>query len=353
MVLIMDKKLFLTITGGGTEAIGKILRNGGASSYFAGAYVPYSTKCVDDFLGFKPEKYNSQLTSRQLAMAGMQKMLDLGYDFNECVSLACCASLRSSNVERVGREHSFHITYLEREVICSTSFKLLENRSRQEEEELVSEVILDGLEMGTFHLSEDEWDCVKSEKFYFQHEEDTPRLFFDTKEQFALKQVIINSEKCSNLIYSGSFNPLHDGHRAIINYSANKFKQKVTLDISVQNFDKPNLDYLDYRNRSVLYKENNINAVCFTKAPLFIDKFHLYPINSTYLVGVDTANRIIRHKESLGKLLEYCFIYNNKFAVFPRGNEKLISGYENFFEFQEDFVPVDLSSRSIRNAAGV
>ena len=74
--LILDRlksnryKFFATITGGGTGAISRLLEQGGASSVFIGAEIPYGY----DITETKPVKYVSESYAKELAVHSMDKI---------------------------------------------------------------------------------------------------------------------------------------------------------------------------------------------------------------------------------------------------------------------------------------
>src|SRR5262245_28880726 len=63
----------LAVTGGGSEAIGELLRHGNGSKTLLEAVVPYDQKAFETFLGGKPDKFCSELAARQLALAAYNR----------------------------------------------------------------------------------------------------------------------------------------------------------------------------------------------------------------------------------------------------------------------------------------
>lgn len=92
--------LYMMITGGGTEAISMLTKYGGASSFFRGAIVPYSSEELEECIG-QFDKAVSKETCRS--------MLDycditLSEYSGDKISIACTAKLAKEN-EREGREN--------------------------------------------------------------------------------------------------------------------------------------------------------------------------------------------------------------------------------------------------------
>jgi nicotinic acid mononucleotide adenylyltransferase len=129
-------------------------------------------------------------------------------------------------------------------------------------------------------------------------------------------------------IYPGAFNPIHAAHTKIAELASQKLGNRVCLEISVQNADKPMLDYIELEDRL-----DQIAAVCpgqpvwLTQLPLFQDKAEFFR-ETTFVVGADTLKRFadldyyhdnIHYFHSILRTIGY---YNCRFLVFPRKNEQ-------------------------------
>jgi nicotinic acid mononucleotide adenylyltransferase len=90
-------------------------------------------------------------------------------------------------------------------------------------------------------------------------------------------------------IFPGAFNPLHDGHRLMAQQAARRLGKTVSFEISIQNVDKPPLDYLEIQQRLGQFTANQ--TVWLTAAPTFARKSQLFP-GATFIVGADTIVRI-------------------------------------------------------------
>jgi nicotinic acid mononucleotide adenylyltransferase len=94
-------------------------------------------------------------------------------------------------------------------------------------------------------------------------------------------------------LLSGSYNPVHDGHRALLAAALASTGQPGYYELSVVNADKPALPYTTILHRSQQFVGEP--RLVLTRAPRFIDKAALFP-DSTFVLGYDTAVRLLDPK---------------------------------------------------------
>lgn len=146
-ILTSDKKLYYTITGGGTRAISLLLENGGASSVFLGANVCYHENDTKTIVGSVTKLCSAPVASK-LALGGYYANSSLDKKENECVGISCTASLRKQGKEREDRVHEAFIGirlygdngFSKLSTVYHIQFN--KTRTRKDEEDLLSNLIL-------------------------------------------------------------------------------------------------------------------------------------------------------------------------------------------------------------------
>ncbi|MEM9646668.1 MAG: hypothetical protein AAF989_16880 [Planctomycetota bacterium] len=163
------------------------------------------------------------------------------------------------------------------------------------------------------------------------------------------------------LVFPGSFNPVHEGHRRMAEIASARFGRNVQPEISLVNVDKPEIKQadLDLRMQSLVL----LGDPLVTRAPLFVDKAECFP-GCRFVIGADTALRLSDVRYSGGQAeqrdagLRRLGALGCRFLVFGRVVEGVFQDasrlrLEGLLSELCDFVPetefrVDISSRELR-----
>lgn len=89
---------------------------------------------------------------------------------------------------------------------------------------------------------------------------------------------------------AGSFNPLHKGHRNLLEAAEKISGRKGIYEISIENVDKPDLPRTELKQR--LEQFRGLANVAITRAKLFSEKAQLMP-GAWFVIGYDTAVRLL------------------------------------------------------------
>ncbi|WP_406662339.1 hypothetical protein V7O66_06430 [Methanolobus sp. ZRKC3] len=343
-------KIVIAMTGGGSEAIGELLRHGNGSATLLEAFVPYDTDALEDFVGKSIKKYASEKTAREIAMAAYKRALELkankgGNGPENLIGIGVTCKLARENGERKGREHEIHFASQSLLESTSISLKLKEYRTREEEERLASllsiyriadlcsikvyDKIRDNITSGSDDVVERKSEVGKN----------IGELLADTlldSDHNKIQSVKTGLSKRKSLpspelVFSGSFNPCHKNHILMAELAAKKYHSPVSFEISLANVDKPPIDFISLQRRLDSLKkylnEDFADDVYLTNAPLFADKAILFP-NSRFIIGSDTLSRIFNDKyyrngEDKFTLLKHFKELNVRFVAYRRKGSKL------------------------------
>src|SRR5213082_1054524 len=144
------RKAALAITGGGTGAIGELLRVPGGSRLLLEAQVPYDAQALATFLGFAPAQASSADTAIAMARTARARAASLaransdgGTELvgRDLVGLGATAALVSDRPRK--GEHRFHIAFANAAGIAHCTCVMAKGRrDRAAEEDLVSRAIV-------------------------------------------------------------------------------------------------------------------------------------------------------------------------------------------------------------------
>ena len=316
-------KLTYISSGGGSNAISSLLKVPGASNTILETYVPYSKKSMDLFLNKKPDHYCSLNTCLSMAANAYKKCMDIEPETKTkyLVGVAVTASL-ATTYKKIG-DHKFYIA-IQTDSYTKTISCILNKgaRSREEEEELITEYVLSLIA-----------EICSIKNNYPQHDENVEITLTNAertwKKLLNNKINFVSSDKATpELIFPGSFNPLHEGHLKMRELAEKKTGMRATFEICAKNADKPPLTFYEIKRTLDQFTEND--SWVMTSAGRFSEKAEMFP-NSVFIIGADTLVRVFDEKFYSSKKdminhIERFNDHNIHFLVFGRKvNKKFIS----------------------------
>ena len=297
------RKAALAITGGGSGAIGELLRVPGGSRLLIEAQIPYDALALAAFLGFAPAQASSADTAIALARtarARAARLTPAGTDLvgPYLVGLGATAALVSDRPRK--GEHRFHIAFADSAGIAHcTGVMAKGRRDRGAEEDLVSRAIVLWLARACGVAAPSPRSLIDADEHYAEtvvaSVDPIDRLVAGEVDRVTVQpdgQMMLSAPQ-PFVLFPGSFNPLHEGHVLLARVAEELRQQPLAFEISVTNVDKPPLPGETVRHRLAQFAWKS--PVELTRAPTFVEKARLFP-GTTFVVGVDTANRLFGPK---------------------------------------------------------
>jgi hypothetical protein len=301
------RKAALAITGGGSGAVGELLRIPGGSRLLIDAQIPYDERALAAFLGFAPAQACSSDTAIAMAQNARARatalMPNTGVGMGaDLVGLGATAALVSDRPRR--GEHRFHIAFANAAGTDSigahcTGVLAKGRRDRAAEEDLVSRAIVLWLARACGVAAPSPKSLLDADEHYAETAVSgaTPidRLLAGELDRVTIQpdgQVVLSAPPPS-VLFPGSFNPMHEGHVLLARVAEEHTQKPVAFEISVTNVDKLPLAAETVRDRLAQFAWKS--PVELTRAPTFVEKSRLFP-GAIFVVGADTAERLFGAK---------------------------------------------------------
>jgi hypothetical protein len=287
-------KAALAITGGGSGAVGELLRVPGGSRLLIEAQIPYDALALANFLGFAPAQACSAETAIAMARSARGRATRLVSAGTDLVGLGATAALVSDRPRK--GEHRFHVAFANSAGIAhGTGVMAKGRRDRAAEEDLVARAIVLWLARACGVAAPSPRSLLDADEHYAE----TVVASADPIDQLLageLDRVTVQPDGEMTLsappplvLFPGSFNPMHEGHVLLARIAAEITRQPVSFEISVTNVDKPPLERETVRHRIKQFAWKA--PVELTRAPTFVEKSRLFP-GTTFVIGADTAERL-------------------------------------------------------------
>jgi hypothetical protein len=290
-----DGRSMLVTAGAGTYALAWLLGVAGASRTLLEAIIPYEENAFDDFLGRKPARYVDAKTARYMAGRALTRARMLRHEGERVIGLACTATIVTDRPKR-GR-HRAHVATWSNDHVVSYHLDLEKGaRDREGEETVVSRMMLNALarayglsirvpnQLGAGDsLQVIDFDIASTVDELLGG--DVP--YVGIYDHGSVRTSGLNPQ----LLLSGSFNPLHEGHLRLAHAAAEITGKPVAFELTAVNADKPVLTHEALVERIAQFAGRW--PIYATNAPTFVEKARLFP-GTTFVVGYDTAARVLQ-----------------------------------------------------------
>lgn len=321
---------------GGVGFLSELLGTAGASRTVLEAKVPYAAGSLAELLGGQPDQACSGPTARAMAMAAFQRALQLVAASDQPAAagdifgFGATASLATDRPKR--GPCRAHIAMQTLAYSCHGSFPLSGDRPTQEAalEEHSWRMLLQSLaveapsgmtaaeretreircaaegrrdrapgmtaaERGT--REKEQVELAQAQAPHRHNSSERERLQEGRVERVQAptpwRKLIVGTSRAvptdhdGKLLFPGAFNPLHDGHRRMMAIAEAKTGLTGAYELSVENIDKPLLDYAEIQRRLDQFER----PLWLTRLPTFVEKAAQFP-GATFIVGIDTLVRV-------------------------------------------------------------
>src|SRR6266566_7287713 len=291
-------KAALAITGGGSGAVGELLRVPGGSRLLIEAQIPYDALALAAFLGLAPAQACSSDTAIAMAQSARARAARLVPASTDLVGLGATAALVSDRPRK--GEHRFHIAFANSAIVAHCTCVMAKGRrDRAAEEDLVSRAIVLWLARACGIAAPSPRRLLDADEHYAETVvaavDAIDRLLAGELDRVTVQpdgQMMLSAPQ-PFLLFPGSFNPMHEGHMLLARVAEELTQQPLAFEISVTNVDKPPLDGRTVRHRLAQFAWKS--PVELTRAPTFVEKSRLFP-RTTFVIGADTAERLVAPK---------------------------------------------------------
>ncbi len=292
------RKAALAITGGGSGAVGELLRVPGGSRLLIEAQIPYDALALASFLGFAPARACSAEAAIEMAQTARERAAKLVPPGTDLVGLGATAALVSDRPRK--GEHRFHIAFSGSAGIAHCTCVLAKGRrDRAAEEDLVTRSIVLWLARACGIAAASPRSLLDPDEHYAEAvvaaADTIDQLLAGELDRVTVQpdgQMILSAPQ-PFVLFPGSFNPMHEGHVLLARAAEELTQQPLAFEISVTNVDKPPLAGDAVRSRLAQFAWKS--PLELTRAPTFVEKSRLFP-GARFVVGVDTAERLFGPK---------------------------------------------------------
>ncbi len=283
----------LVLAGGGSRSLSDLLTVPGASRTILDSVSPYSRAALIDRIGPLEKGAASPKVAVDLARWALRRARILGSE--PLVGVGCTAALTTDR-ERRGANRC-HVATASSSGIRIHSCELARGeRDRPAEEALCARLVLQALASAVGIPPEIELGLGPGDRLSSADPQPPShplqRLLHGSVDRVTRHPDgrWSTDETTPTLLLPGSFDPLHRGHRLLVQAAEKILEQPITYELSLLNVDKESLAGTTVESRVEAF--DWLAPVEVTRAPRFTDKIRLFP-GATFIVGADTASRIL------------------------------------------------------------
>lgn len=288
-------------TGVGARLVQRLWDTPGAGEYLLACHMPYAKSETVDYLGFEPEKFNSQDAAIHLAIESYMRAYRNtgGHREEKAIGFGMTGSV-SSLLQHRGPT-GIHMAILTDDFLDCISVPMPSRTgadARREDDEVATRMVERMLKDAVAPKPEGYEDRARWEFFRSPRAGDSWLSTFLQAAQFGqlggARMRLSGLPPESVIMFPGSFNPLHRGHREICAKVLQMTQKLVVpwLDITLPH--KPQLSLVDVVQRVTEIRQHE---ACYVTrdCPLYLDKARHLP-GRAFVIGVDALKTMLDPK---------------------------------------------------------
>lgn len=359
----------MNFAGAGAQALAWLHSVGGSSRTLLEATDRYVPSSLIEAVGYTPEKFTSVEVGEALATHAFKRARHLAKPEVPVFGLGCTATIATDRAKK--GDHRCVVSIADPLGVTSYELVLVKGaRERQGEEDVVSWLILYAIAeaCGIYDLPILPLVDGEAIKQSFTPVNELSELLEGKAQWLKIEPhgALQTGDRLPNVaLLSGSFNPLHEGHKELSKVASQHLGQDVMFELPLVNADKPPLEPLVLRKRAMQFL--GFDTLILSRAAFFHQKAHLYP-DSTFVLGADTAERLVAPKyygdnsEKMQQALEDIRQKSGRFLIASRSSKGELKTLQDiaipkayigmFDDIPREAFYMDISSTEIRKTLG-
>lgn len=332
-------KVVVEYAGAGTRALAWLHEVAGSSHTVLEAGDRYAASSLAGLLGFKPQRFTVPQVAQLMANKAYLRARTLTKT-EQVMGLGCTATI-TTNRDKKG-EHRCYVSVRAQKNMRTYGLTLSKGaRTREREEQLVSLLMLSALAQACGVTNMPDLPLLDEERVQMLGADELLFWVIEQRTNWvavdATGIITAGAELPNIALLSGSFNPLHEGHRQLVQAAAAQLGQEVVFELPLHNADKATISVQEANRRAAQFYGGN---VIFSRAPLFSQKAEIFP-NSVFVIGADTAARLLqpRFHQHDAKQMHRSFA-----LISQRGCRFLVAGRKSggrFLTLEDVHIPAD------------
>ena len=290
-------KVVIEYAGAGSQALAWLHAVEGSSDTLLEATERYAAASLKTSIGFEPAQFTSKHVARLMAHRAYARAQTLCAQGGPVLGVGLSAAIATARAKR--GQHRCAVALRDAETTTTTTLVMHKGaRTRAAEERLVSSLLVQTLARACGVLAKNRLELEPGEAIEVQRgdRELLPWLLEqDVRWILVSAQGVISAGQTLPhvALLSGAFNPLHAGHRQLVQAASKRLGQEVFFELPLHNADKPPLSAEQVQSRVAQFV--GVGTLVLSRAPLFSHKATVFP-GSVFVVGADTAERLFQRR---------------------------------------------------------